>query len=71
MVILSLVLAYGHRIVLVNVTSCRFDSHLRKRDFKYFHLLALVTRQSVVLGFTTKYVVPPEFGGKWGTKLSY
>ena len=34
----------------------------------YFHLFALVSRQSAALSSATQYLMLPELGEKWGTK---
>ena len=35
----------------------------------YFYFLALVTTQSAALSYTTRHIMPPKFGGKWGTQV--
>ena len=61
----------GALIVTVKSTGCRFDPHSRKWNIYlllYFHFFALVYTQSAALSSATQHVMPPEFGGKWGTE---
>ena len=39
-----------------------------KLNVQYFNFFNLVTRQSTALSTATQYVMPPEFGTKWGTE---
>ena len=49
----------------VNVSDCGFDSHSRNIYLNvYFHFFALVSRQSVTLGFINEHAMAPEFSGK-------
>ena len=59
------------RSVTAKPTGCVFDPHSRRWNIYlnlYFHLFALVSRLSAALSSATQHAMPPEFGGKWGTK---
>ena len=55
----------------VKPTGFGFDLHSRRWNIYlnlYFHLLALVSRQSAALNSVTQHAMPPEFGRKWETE---
>ena len=47
--------------VTVNATDCLFDSLWRKWYIQYFHVLALLMRQSAALTSAIQHTIPPEF----------
>ena len=49
---------------------CGFDFDSWELNILYFHFLALVTRQSVMLSFAIQDAMPQEFGGMWETEES-
>ena len=61
----------GAQSVTVKSTCCGFDPHSRKLNIYlhlYFHVFALVSRQSAAFSSATQHAMPKNFGVKWGTE---
>ena len=53
-----------------NSDGCGFNPHSRELIiiYRYYHFYTLVTRQSTALSSVTQHILPPEWGGEWGTR---
>ena len=59
-----------HERTNINTAGCRFDSHLRKYLIFSFPPAGNEAKHGMQFRLTSQNAMPPEFDGKWGTKVS-
>ena len=63
---LRLVVAQGHKRVIVNETVSAFDSHSMKLNISYFYF----GYQAKARSSASQHAMPSEFSGGWHTEIS-